>query len=354
MLLAALVIGVSVAAVVWGIEEAVQGRERAHGRTELRAALEDTRHLLTVRATNSGRAASALAGSQTIQNAFVTHQDGALRSITAARPDVGFVLWNGATLGRQAVPGVDVTVGVYGGSKYLGLVVVSASPTTRLLTEARRQHPSVDLWSAVGTDVRATAPPAENPDLARELSRRSNDQLQLAGDGANVARVYAFRRTAHVLLGWLWPLIAGFVVGGIALAFFKRAEDRRRTEPPPNTVRDAVALVGETLAATHNPDALLPVILQAAIEATAASGGSISSGELVLASRGSAAPRGGAPAHVPLACRRRTARRALALSAGGRVHSRRTRRSGVDRGPSVDRTRERTSARARAASGGYR
>lgn len=300
MLLAALVIGVSVAAAVWGIEEAVQGRERAHGRTELRAALEDTRHLLTVRATNSGRAASALAGSQTIQNAFVTHQDGVLRSITAARPDVGFVLWNGVALGRQAVPGVDVTVGVYGASKYLGRVVVSASPTTRLLTEARRQHPSVDLWSAVGIDVRATAPPAENPDLARELSRRSNDQLQLAGDGANVARVYAFRRTAHVLFGWLWPLLAGLVAGGIALAFFKRAEDRRRTEPPPNTVRDAVALVGETLAATHNPDALLPVILQAAIEATAASGGSISSGELVLASRGSAGPRGGAPLTFPL------------------------------------------------------
>ena len=292
MLLAALVIGVSIAAVVWGVEKAIEGRERAHGRTELRAALQDVRHLLTVRATNSSRAASALAGSQAIQNAFVTHRDGVLRSIAAARPDVGFVLWNGASLGRRAVTGVDVTVGVYGGSKSLGLVVVSASPTTRLLAEARRQHPSVDLWSAVGTDVRATVPPTAAPDLARELGRRSNDQLQLAGDGADVARVYAFRTTAHVFLGWLWPLLAGLLAGGIALAFFKRAEDRRRTEPPPNTVRDAVALVGETLAATHNPDALLPVILQAAIEATDASGGSISSGDAVLASRGAPAQRG--------------------------------------------------------------
>jgi diguanylate cyclase (GGDEF)-like protein len=40
-------------------------------------------------------------------------------------------------------------------------------------------------------------------------------------------------------------------------------------------VRDAIALVGDTLAATHNPDALLPVILEAAIEATGAVGGQL-------------------------------------------------------------------------------
>ena len=88
-----------------------------------------------------------------------------------------------------------------------------------------------------------------------------------------VARVYAFRSTPHISLGWLWALLAGLVAGAVALGMFRRAEERRRAEPPPNTVRDAVALVGETLAATHNPDALLPVILQAAIEATEAAGG---------------------------------------------------------------------------------
>jgi len=101
-------------------------------------------------------------------------------------------------------------------------------------------------------------------------------------------------------LGWLWSLLAGLLAAGLSLAVFKRAEDRRRAEPPPNTVRDAVALVGETLAATHNPDALLPVILQAAIEATDASGGSISSGEIVLASRGASQPPAGDPLAFPL------------------------------------------------------
>jgi diguanylate cyclase (GGDEF)-like protein len=45
--------------------------------------------------------------------------------------------------------------------------------------------------------------------------------------------------------------------------------------PPDATVRDAIALVGDTLAATHNPDALVPVILEAAIEATGAVGGQL-------------------------------------------------------------------------------
>jgi diguanylate cyclase (GGDEF)-like protein len=51
----------------------------------------------------------------------------------------------------------------------------------------------------------------------------------------------------------------------------RRAADERR-------VREAVALVGEALAATHDPEALLPVILQSAIEATGAAGARLVSG----------------------------------------------------------------------------
>jgi diguanylate cyclase (GGDEF)-like protein len=53
-------------------------------------------------------------------------------------------------------------------------------------------------------------------------------------------------------------------------------EDRRR---PPNTEyrdpREALALVGDALAATHNPRVLLPVILEVIVEATGATGGQI-------------------------------------------------------------------------------
>jgi diguanylate cyclase (GGDEF)-like protein len=57
----------------------------------------------------------------------------------------------------------------------------------------------------------------------------------------------------------------------------RRARDVRRGAGE-QRVREAVALVGEALAATHDPEALLPVILQSAIEATGAAGARLVSG----------------------------------------------------------------------------
>ncbi len=49
--------------------------------------------------------------------------------------------------------------------------------------------------------------------------------------------------------------------------------DRRSSHGDPRDPREALALVGDTLAATHNPKALLPVILRATAEATGAAAG---------------------------------------------------------------------------------
>jgi diguanylate cyclase (GGDEF)-like protein len=57
----------------------------------------------------------------------------------------------------------------------------------------------------------------------------------------------------------------------------RRARDGRRGADE-QRVREAVALVGEALAATHDPEALLPVILQSSIEATGAAGARLVSG----------------------------------------------------------------------------
>ncbi|HSE81921.1 MAG TPA: GGDEF domain-containing protein [Gaiellaceae bacterium] len=66
----------------------------------------------------------------------------------------------------------------------------------------------------------------------------------------------------------------------------RRSSDVRRSGDE-QRVREAVALVGEALAATHDPEALLPVILQSAIEATGAAGARLVSGgtEVVRAGR---------------------------------------------------------------------
>src|SRR5690348_14463179 len=54
--------------------------------------------------------------------------------------------------------------------------------------------------------------------------------------------------------------------------------DRRRPSGLRRDPREALALVGDALAATHNPRVLLPVILEVITEATDALGGQIFSG----------------------------------------------------------------------------
>jgi diguanylate cyclase (GGDEF)-like protein len=73
----------------------------------------------------------------------------------------------------------------------------------------------------------------------------------------------------------------------------RRSTDVRRGGDE-QRVREAVALVGEALAATHDPEALLPVILQSAIEATGAAGARLVSGGTEVVSAGHP-EEGGAP-----------------------------------------------------------
>ena len=58
----------------------------------------------------------------------------------------------------------------------------------------------------------------------------------------------------------------------------RRRSDRRRPSAAHGDPREALALVGDALAATHNPRVLLPVILEVITEATGALGGQIFAG----------------------------------------------------------------------------
>jgi diguanylate cyclase (GGDEF)-like protein len=130
-----------------------------------------------------------------------------------------------------------------------------------------------------GTDVRLVALSSRAPiDAARDDTRRRAFLAALA----TVALA--------LLLGWT---IARLLRGRAAEpavaeeepARRRRARDVRPSEADEGRVQEAVALVGEALAATHDPEALLPVILQSAIGATGAAGARLVSGghELVRA-----------------------------------------------------------------------
>jgi diguanylate cyclase (GGDEF)-like protein len=127
-----------------------------------------------------------------------------------------------------------------------------------------------------GTDVRLVALSSQAPiDAARDDTRRRAFFAALA----TVALA--------ALLGWtIARLVRGRAAEPVPApvqaeeepARGRRARDVRPSEADEGRVREAVALVGEALAATHDPEALLPVILQSAIGATGAAGARLVSG----------------------------------------------------------------------------
>jgi diguanylate cyclase (GGDEF)-like protein len=79
-----------------------------------------------------------------------------------------------------------------------------------------------------------------------------------------------------------------------------RRHDRRNPPGGARDPREALALVGDTLAATHNPNALLPVILRATAEATGAAAGRLLDRGREVASVGKI-PRSAEPLTLELA-----------------------------------------------------
>jgi len=283
---AALVVGISVGAACWSAEAAARAAARSHRVNDVRRALRDARSRIALREQAASAEASRIAGRSDVQDAFVRHEVAPLVALTRLRPDVAFALWNGRLIGTAARTAPTVSVTVYTRGQLAGRVIVAAAPTTTLLDAVRARSPGVRLVFTVGGRAIAASPALGSHTVGALLEQDVSDQVALSSSGRVSAQLYAFRPQPSIPLRRLWPFLVGLIAAVLAFRFFERREVKRRAKPPPNTVRDAVALVGETLAATHNPRALLPVILQAAVEATDAVGGKITSGSSTLAARG--------------------------------------------------------------------
>jgi diguanylate cyclase (GGDEF)-like protein len=285
--LAALLVGISAGAATWAVEEGVVSHSRAGRVDDVRRVLRDARDLLTNRDRAASHQAAQLAARQDVQGAFVRRDAAPLVALAGSHPNVGFILWNGRTVGRAALGVPSSALSIYSHGRLSGRIVVAAEPDAALLDAARRGSPRVRLFYTVGGRVAAASPAIGGRSVADILRHTVNDVTVLGSDPRAPAKVYGYASQPQVPLRWLWPTLLGLVAATLSFRVLGRREATRRAEPPPNPVRDAVALVGETLAATHNPEALLPVILQAAVEATDAVGGSITVFDAVLAARGS-------------------------------------------------------------------
>jgi diguanylate cyclase (GGDEF)-like protein len=79
-----------------------------------------------------------------------------------------------------------------------------------------------------------------------------------------------------------------------------RHHERRRAHPAARDAREAIALVGDALAATHNPRALVPLILEVLTEATGGRGAQLVEGGQEVAWFGNAGGRGSRPLTLEL------------------------------------------------------
>ncbi len=300
VLVAALLVGIAVAAAVWAVEAGLLGHAHSTRLDGVRTTLRSAHDLITEQEQAASRQATRLAARQEVQSAFVRRDATALRRISSSRPDVGFILWNGRRLGRAATDLPHAAITVYSRGRLAGQVVVAAEPDAALLAAARRQSPATGIFYLVAGRVAAASPLLHGRSVGDVLRHDVTGSLSLGGTARAPAMLYAYRQKWSIPLRWFWPILVGVLATAAAFRLLGKREARRRTEPLPSTVRDAVALVGETLAATHNSDALLPVILQAAVEATSAAGGTITSDEVRLAVRGSTPADAVATIEVPL------------------------------------------------------
>src|SRR5262249_45854911 len=212
-------------------------------------------------------------------------------------PDVLLISSRGARAGTVAPLGVRRILPVVSGRRTLGRVVTDAPLDTSFVNRARASLPSRDLLAVtrrgrvasgalpIGVALSASSP--REVDAGGHTYRALGSEL--VSDRPDL-RVVALASPATRTLAWRLPLaaLATLCAAGVLVLLAARAfrrQERRRPlehvvvdrppEPAPQAPPMSLAMLGEQLAATEDVDALLRVILDAAIKATGASGGKV-------------------------------------------------------------------------------
>lgn len=330
----------------------VAGRALDRNRDErvdsrLQQALADSAQALASEASAASRRASALARSYALQRA-VAERDGALaRSALAAAPASAAVYADRTLLaGSAPAPALRRAVELtYRGSSIGTVVAFVPLDGSLLRLVARHAHLDGGTVLAVVAGGRVRAATGSLPQGQVDVPVGAARSLSLEGGSYRAVGVPLLRGSGHLVLAAVAPVAAGgdrtrrvlvAVAATVATALLLAAalasllsgrradrQDRRRQlggrtrGPRGEDAREALALVGDALAATHDPQALLPVILQAAVEATGAVGGRLVEGDVEVARVGHPDAGGRRPLAIPLDEGRTGSQLLLAPPAGG-------------------------------------
>lgn len=276
-------LGAAAVAVViaWGISSVAAGIAARHTDDRLKTAAANARALLGERVDAAAGRAAAVAGSPTVVRAILDRNTATLRRV-AQRRHVVFAL-SGRVIGTKPPSGsLSREVVVYAGSRPLGRieapVVLDAAFLDQVAGESHLgRHDVLYVQHGARITPRTGVPPKISS--GSRTVRRTLLATKPSTDVVAAAKAWRGLSALPLLAIGLLGFMAGLVLA-----------QRRpvRSAAPGRAVRDAVSLVGETLAATHNPSALLAVMLESAIEATHAAGGVLLRGGKKIDARGGA------------------------------------------------------------------
>jgi diguanylate cyclase (GGDEF)-like protein len=228
--------------------------------------------------------ARVLAATPAVERALQRRDRAALHRLADSHDHATFVLPNGV---REGAPNVRlrravVVTGPRGtklGTVFVGVPVDSAL-VQRLGSAAGL--PDGDSFAVARRGRFVTdAPASDHRSMSTDLASGSDLQLvalapkgPIADAAADTRRRVFFAALLTLGLAALaWWSIASFVrARPLEATTGRRRSDELDAASPSRRAREAVALVGEALAATHDPDALLPVIVESAVGATGAVG----------------------------------------------------------------------------------
>ena len=261
-ILAAVVLGAALLAVAAALVLSRSVAREEHARTDERLAAElaDSVRVLEQLGRDARGRAVRLAASAEVQQALSRRDTAALKRIAARERGVAFELGD-ARVGTAGTDAIAIPAAVVSGNGDIGRVLVHVPVAA--IAERARLAPGDRL--VVG----------DAPDEGyRSLSTAGGTTrlTALAPQGPIDEAIGERRR--RVLLAVFGSFAAIVVLAFIALRFARIPTPRRRLsdKPPSGRSREAAELVGNVLAAGHDVDALLPVILETAVSVTGASG----------------------------------------------------------------------------------
>jgi diguanylate cyclase (GGDEF)-like protein len=229
----------------------------------------------------AGRART-LSASPAVQRAFTKRDAAALERLAGKEEGASFSLPGGPSIGARPSAlrrAVEVT-GDQG--RLLGRVMVSIPVNTALIARLRASSGTEDDLAITRNGIFLTPPPPDHElrSMSTPLARGTDLRLMAAASREPIMqavsqtrrRVFAATLLTIALTALAWWSVVRFFASRPAAVPARRRRADDVEDPTGRRVREAVSLVGEALAATHDPDALLPIILESAVNATGAVG----------------------------------------------------------------------------------